>query len=38
VEMASSKQALEAVVASEGTQYNGNCLRLYVTPYLSADH
>ena len=36
VEMASSKQALEAVVALEGTQYNGNCLRLYVTPYLSS--
>jgi RNA recognition motif-containing protein len=36
VEMASSKQALEAVAALEGTQYDGNCLRLYVTPYLSS--
>jgi RNA recognition motif-containing protein len=36
VEMASGEQALEAVVALEGTQYDGNCLRLYVTPYLSS--
>jgi len=36
VEMGSDEQALEAVGALEGTQYNGNCLRLYVTPYLSS--
>jgi RNA recognition motif-containing protein len=36
VEMASGEQALEAVVALEGKQYDGNCLRLYVTPYLSS--
>ena len=36
VEMASGEQALEAVVALEGTQYDGNCLRLYVTPYPSS--
>ena len=36
VEMASGEQALEAVVALEGTQYNGTCLRLYVTPYLAS--
>ena len=35
VEMGSGDQALEAVVALEGTQYDGQCLRLYVTPYLS---
>ena len=33
VEMGSVEQALEAVVALEGMQYDGNCLRLYVTPY-----
>ena len=36
VEMASGEQALEAVVALEGTQYDGTCLRLYVTSYLSS--
>ena len=33
VEMGSGEQALKAVVALEGTTYDGNCLRLYVTPY-----
>jgi RNA recognition motif-containing protein len=33
VEMGSDEQALGAVVALEGMQYNGNSLRLYVTPY-----
>ena len=36
VEMGSGEQALEAVVALEGTEYDGNCLRLYVTPYPSS--
>jgi RNA recognition motif-containing protein len=36
VEMGSDKQALSAVVALEGTVFEGNCLRLYVTPYASA--
>ncbi len=36
VEMGSGEQALEAVVALEGTRYDGNCLRLYITPYLSS--
>ena len=36
VEMGSGQQALQAVVALEGTQYDGNCLRLYVTPYPSS--
>jgi cold-inducible RNA-binding protein len=36
VEMGSGEQALEAVVALEGTQYDGNYLRLYVTPYPSS--
>jgi cold-inducible RNA-binding protein len=36
VEMGSGEQALEAVVALEGTELNGNCLRLYVTPYASS--
>jgi RNA recognition motif-containing protein len=35
VEMGSGEQALEAVVALEGTEFDGNCLRLYVTPYAS---
>jgi RNA recognition motif-containing protein len=35
VEMGSGEQALEAVMALEGTQYDGRCLRLYVTPYGS---
>ena len=33
VEMGSGEQALNAVVALEGTEFGGNCLRLYVTPY-----
>jgi RNA recognition motif-containing protein len=36
VEMGSGEQALEAVVALEGTQYDGKDLRLYVTPYPSS--
>ncbi len=32
VEMGSGEQALEAVVALEGTEYDGRCLRLFVTP------
>jgi len=36
VEMGSGEQALEAVVALEGMQYDGNFLRLYVTPYPSS--
>ena len=36
VEMGSGDQALEAVVALEGMQYDGNCLRLYITPYPSS--
>jgi RNA recognition motif-containing protein len=35
VEMGSGEQALQAVVALEGAQFGGNCLRLYVTPYIS---
>jgi RNA recognition motif-containing protein len=35
VEMASAEQALMAVVALEGTEFAGRCLRLYVTPYAS---
>lgn len=35
VEMGSGEQALQAVVALEGAQFAGNCLRLYVTPYVS---
>jgi len=35
VEMGSGEQALKAVVALEGMQYDGNCLRLYVTSYPS---
>jgi len=37
VEMASGEQALEAVVALEGTEFAGACLRLYVTPYATRD-
>jgi cold-inducible RNA-binding protein len=37
VEMGSGEQALQAVVALEGALYNGNCLRLYVTPYVSSN-
>jgi RNA recognition motif-containing protein len=36
VEMGSGEQAREAVIALEGTEYDGNCLRLYVTPYPSS--
>lgn len=32
VEMGSGEQALEAVVALEGTERDGRCLRLFVTP------
>lgn len=35
VEMASAEQALNAVVALEGSLLAGNSLRLYVTPYSS---
>ena len=35
VEMGSGEQALSAVVSLEGTLFEGNCLRLYVTPYAS---
>jgi len=35
VEMGSGEQALEAVAALEGTEFDSNCLRLYVTPYVS---
>lgn len=35
VEMGSGEQALRAVVSLEGTLFEGNCLRLYVTPYSS---
>jgi RNA recognition motif-containing protein len=35
VEMRSSEQALSAVIALEGALFEGNCLRLYVTPYAS---
>ncbi len=37
VEMGSGEQALNAVVALEGTLFDGNCLRLYVTPYVSTN-
>jgi RNA recognition motif-containing protein len=36
VEMGSSEQALEAVVALEGTQYDGGWLLLYLTHYPSS--
>jgi RNA recognition motif-containing protein len=35
VEMGSGEQALSAVVALGGTHFDGHCLRLYVTPYVS---
>ncbi len=35
VEMGSGEQALSAVVALEGALFEGNCLRLYVTPHVS---
>jgi RNA recognition motif-containing protein len=37
VEMGSGEQALNAVVALEGTLVDGNSLRLYVTPYASTN-
>ena len=37
VEMSSGEQALSAVVALEGSLFEGHCLRLYVTPYASAN-
>lgn len=37
VEMGSGEQALNAVVALEGALFDGNCLRLYVTPYVSTN-
>lgn len=37
VEMGSGEQALNAVVALGGALFEGNCLRLYVTPYVSTD-
>ena len=33
VEMGSAEQALGAVVALEGTPWDGHILRIYVTPY-----
>jgi len=35
VEMGSGEQALQAVLALEGTEFGGHRLRLYVTPYAS---
>jgi RNA recognition motif-containing protein len=35
VEMSSGEHALGAVTALEGTLFEGNCLRLYITPYAS---
>ena len=37
VEMGSGEQAMSAVVALEGALFNGNCLQLYVTPYISTN-
>ncbi|ALA58662.1 hypothetical protein NITMOv2_2246 [Nitrospira moscoviensis] len=36
VEMNSGEAALKAVLGLEGARVNGDCLRLYVTPYASA--
>ncbi|HWF60790.1 MAG TPA: RNA-binding protein [Nitrospira sp.] len=36
VEMCSGEQAMSAVVALEGALFEGNCLRLYITPYASS--
>ncbi len=36
VEMCSGEQAMSAVVALEGVLFEGNCLRLYITPYASS--
>lgn len=33
VEMSSGEQAINAVVSLEGALFDGNCLRLYITPY-----
>jgi RNA recognition motif-containing protein len=35
VEMGSGEQAVNAVVALEGTEWDGHLLRLYVTPYAN---
>ena len=35
VEMGSGEQARHAVSTLEGTLFKGNCLRLYITPYVS---
>lgn len=35
VEMGSGEQALSAVVALEGTKWDGHLLRLYVTPHTN---
>ena len=35
VEMDSGEEALRAVVALEGTEFAGHCLRLYVTSYTT---
>ena len=35
VEMGSGEQALSAVASLEGTLFEGNCLRLYVTSHTS---
>jgi len=32
--MGSGEQALQAVLALEGAEFAGNCLRLHVTPYV----
>lgn len=37
VEMGSGEQALSAVVSLEGTLFEGNRLRLYITPYTSTE-
>ena len=37
VEIGLGEQALSAVVALEGALFNGNCLQLYVTPYVSTN-
>jgi RNA recognition motif-containing protein len=36
VEMTSGEEALHAVLSLEGALVNGDCLRLYVTPYASS--
>ncbi|MGC4096274.1 MAG: RNA-binding protein [Nitrospira sp.] len=36
VEMMSGEQALRAVADLEGTLFQGNCLRLFVMPYVIA--